>query len=281
MRADQLDEEDYVLQEIDGETIGKYSEAEIASDKEEAQARIHSFEQKEKLQFKKQGEEAEKNIRDRMKVGEYYEAYFYENAGGPDGIFPNSRIYKTGVVDDQNGIDFAVETSDEEFLGIATDVTMVSNVNDLMNKLSRIKKDIDRGVFAEIKYFQTKDGGTLKVPRAIVAAEFESVVRSLKLWAQNEKDHSLTNGMKIKALLEIELEFQAGMEYAQAIGQKVYERVYTRALKNIGIIKSEHAEDIKRYKTKIEDDQSYQVVFSWADQLKREAAKIRDQKLAA
>ncbi len=275
MKDAQLLEEDFIKRNEDGIELGRYSLAEVLADKKEADDRAIQFDQKRRLDFKKLGPLAEKNIKERMKTAEYYEAFFYQNAGGKDGIFPDALIYKTAQVDDFNGTDFVIETS-KEHLGIATDVTLVSNMNELRNKLDGLTHDIDRGVFTEVKYFDTNDPKEkLQVLRAIVAAEYESVVRALKLWAHDEKDPGLTKGMKIKALLEIEAEFDACLEYAKAIKRDKHESILDKSLINIREILSSYSQgELSHYRSKAEEDVSYQAILSWVDALKKTAKKI-------
>ena len=268
MKDDQLDEEEFEQRKEDGVIIGRYDAQEILADKKLVEEKTIRAEQNFRIKFLTQGLDAEKITKERMKIGEYYEAFFYQNGGGEDGIFPEAMIYKTSKTDDWNGIDFIVETS-KDHLGIATDVTMVADVNDLVNKLDRSKSDIDRGVFAEIKYFDFEDKNKkLKVPRAVVAAEYESVVRTLKLWAHNEQDRNLITGMKIKALLEIEAQFDAELEYARAINKRAHVLVLEAVLKKTREDLNLHAHEINKYLGKIEEDVSYQTILSWARSLK-------------
>ncbi len=161
--------------------------------------------------------------------------------------FDEAVIQNASRYDDiVNGIDIIAEFQKEgmfSHLGFAIDLTFS---NKIRSKLNRIKREIESGELAKIKYYLSSEeagvrGELRNVPRVIVGADVNSIKNLANLWFQKrqlsenvnakgqtetikkalrEKLQEATNDLKThdiqhRILRQIEFQLEAYLKYAQ------------------------------------------------------------------
>lgn len=260
-----LSEDDFVrVTDSKGNTYGRYSKEEVANDKAEIALIKRGFEVKEKV---RELEVADfENQQKIIETSKYLEALFYEKLGGKDGWIPNAAIYKSSEHDDYiNGVDFFIEIENEYF-GSAIDVTLSRQPKVIINKLKEAK-----GVLVDAKYYERPDAEDTPIPVVVIALDYDHAVQALKLWADGEESLLSRHPTRVKAWLEAAAQFEASSIWLQSEGRNAsaYERAYAVMQKII----DENRESVDRYLPLIEQDQAYQTIISFCDDVKAEAAK--------
>lgn len=239
------------------------------------------FEKKNKIsEMKSEIEENYGLSKEYRKASEYLEALFYNKLGGKDGWIPNALVWKTSEYDDYvNGIDFVIETEDRE-LALGTDITF-SHSAELLNKLNKIKKEIDAGELPQLVFYDPLKKDRRSLPRAVIAVERNKVIKALKLWADSEKNESFekllkNHPLRAKTMLELEMQLEAFAFYAKSIGNREIAAAYNDLLSQIQLLIIDHEETIKQYKNLIDDDSAYQTIASFCQNLNSTKEKVSE-----
>lgn len=255
-----------------GNKYGLYKKEEIEKDKAEVVRIKKDFEINDKAK-----ELEATNFSEQQKIMEtsrYLEALFYEKLGGKNGWLPNAAVYKTSEYDDfKNGIDFVVEL-DEEHFGIAIDVTLSRRSEIIINKLKKVKTRIDHDKLTEVKYYELPghaENGT--VPSVVIALDYNHAVQALKFWADGDDELLAKHPTRVKAWLEASAQFDAYRTYAEYQSKHSIAEVYKRAYGVIQKIINENQDTIQKYQSVIEEDQAYQTIMGFCEDLKTKALK--------
>jgi hypothetical protein len=137
---------------------------------------------------------------------------------------------KTSLYDDYiNGVDLMVEFEEESrakrHLGLAVDVTFSADANTgtLDKKFDRMKKEIDEGHLAEVRYFKSKNRRMIfeNLPRVVVGMERTRVMELATLWLNEDRHEELKNHPVQRMILE--------QVYAQLVGLARYAEVQGQA----------------------------------------------------
>ena len=154
------------------------------------------------------------------------EAIMCEHGELSEWFGPRSEVIKTSRFDDyKNKIDMIVETETEDrrfsHLALGIDVTFGSK--DLSKKFDAIRKNIENGKLAEIKYFHSDrqhfTGRLRNVPRVVVGVELERVRELGLLWMNRRNKELALHPVQSTILEETALQLHTFAEYAAAIGR--------------------------------------------------------------
>ncbi|NCS71851.1 MAG: hypothetical protein GW775_01115 [Candidatus Magasanikbacteria bacterium] len=196
-------------------------------------------------------EETFSGERDRFQQhAEVFEAIFFDQVELAEWLGPNITTTPTAKYDDiANGVDCIADIQQglgNVHAGIAFDVT--EGVTNLEKKLSRVRKEINEGNLAQVKYFQSEDGsfvGTLKnIPRLIVAIDRKIVDDLAEKW-MNGKNNELANHFVQRMILDqILTQLDQFQLYAEQIGQEKIVRIlekYKMLFKQVQLQKNQQA----------------------------------------
>ena len=169
------------------------------------------------------------------KLAMILEAVLHKQAELSNWLGPNAFTIKTSRFDDiKNGIDTVVEFDKDnkdkiEHLGLAVDVTICPDIN---KKVERIKKEIEEGKLAEVKYFESSKTGLKKrltnIPRVILSVDCGTVRELMQLWLDNEKEKLAQHPFQLQILEEILLQLESFREYAERNSQKEIVDIYEK-----------------------------------------------------
>jgi hypothetical protein len=140
-----------------------------------------------------------------------------------DWFGPDARMIRASRYDDiKNGVDevIAFDRGDGVlYTALAIDATTATSYTE---KFRRIKKDIDSGFLAELKYFEDDTGtqhfhGQLKrVPRIVLEADVSTVQSLATLWLEKRKDELANHRVQLKLLVEVVEQLYTFHLYAQS-----------------------------------------------------------------
>ncbi|MBI5742462.1 MAG: hypothetical protein HZA25_01310 [Candidatus Niyogibacteria bacterium] len=175
--------EDFIgLTDINGKTL--YTERSVAADNAEVARLEREFRADEERDLK------------RKETSEYataFETLLMIQTELCEWLGPEAMTVRTSKFDDiKNGVDFMIRFPDGP--DIAVDVT--ASFDQLPKKFNRVKREIDQGRLADLKYFydeMTDERGPLKdIPRVVVAADGRTIGGLSELWLVKDKKRSKT-----------------------------------------------------------------------------------------
>ncbi len=149
----------------------------------------------------------------------------------------NAETIKTSDFDDYiNGVDMVVEFNErlKSFyrLGLAVDVTY--SPGKVREKFERIKKEIEAGSLATIKYFPSEKedfrGEKRNVPRVVVGIEWDTIAELAGLWERKEYKKLADHPAQRSILEEARLQLKKFSEYAKKIGEDDLATIFERDL---------------------------------------------------
>lgn len=181
-----------------------------------------------------------------LKLSTILEAIVDEHAELSEWLGSNVTTYKTSEYDDiRNGVDTIVEMENDDiprsdFFGLVMDETFNQDIG---RKLDRIRKEIEEGKLAEVKYFFSDSfkGTLLNIPRVIVAVEQKTAKELAELWLTNDKKALAEHPIQYQILEEILLQLETFKLYAEKGGMT----------KEAAIFQKTHAVLDEIYKAKI------------------------------
>lgn len=147
----------------------------------------------------------------------------------------NIKLIKSSRFDDVfNGIDLISEYQQKTtaaYLGLALDVTLSQELD---SKIERIKKEIELGKLAEIKYFKSDflnfKGVLYNLPRVIICADFKTVNQLAELSLENKREILLKHPFQLQILEEILEQLKVYRDYAILYNQEKLVEIYNRHL---------------------------------------------------
>jgi len=148
-----------------------------------------------------------------------------------------------------NGVDEIVEIEEENSVNhwaVAIDVTFGTN---LSSKFGRIKKEIESGDLATVKYFENSErsfkGKLSKIPRIIIGTGKENIVKLAKLWVEKNNKELASHPVQFEILEEIILQLEAFKRYAEKLGKEDIVKIYDRQL-SIAIKMSKEKQELRK-----------------------------------
>lgn len=152
-----------------------------------------------------------------------FENIFQEQAERNNWLGDNVYIIKASRFDDiKNGVDNIAEFQKEDrsasYLALAIDVTMSADVE---KKLKRIKKGIENGHLATMKYFVSQytniRGELSKIPHVIIGADIKTIKELAELWLQNDIEKLMNHYVQFQILETILHQLIVFRNYAEKI----------------------------------------------------------------
>ncbi|MDD4995850.1 MAG: hypothetical protein PHW15_00005, partial [Patescibacteria group bacterium] len=217
-----------------------YGEDNVQIDEQYVERMERIFKQEEKPEQKKINQ-----------LATIFEAVIYEHGELSDWFGPDAYMIKSSRYDDiKNGVDSVIEFREDEraasHLALAVDVTFSS---DTQNKFKRIKKEIDNGQLAKVKYFCSEHlsirGELSHLPRVIIGAGAKTVNELGELWIE-EKNKKLGNHhIQFQILEEILMQMKAFAKYAKTKKQNEIADTYEKTAKMIEKIYQNKKENLK------------------------------------
>jgi hypothetical protein len=162
---------------------------------------------------------------------------------------------KSSSYDDYvNGVDEIVEIEEENsvnHLAVAVDVTFGTSLN---KKFERIKKEIESGDLATVKYFENSErtfkGRLSKVPRVIIGTSKDNLVKLAKLWVEHNNKELSKHPVQLEILDEMSTQLEAYKNYAEKLGKEDIVKIMDR---QITIIQKIRLSDSKKELRKTAD----------------------------
>ncbi len=190
------------------------------------------------------------------------EAIIFEQGEQSEWFGPEASTIKTSRYDDVvNKVDTIIEFIDKRkkasHSALAIDATFSLNIHD---KLNEIKKMINAGTLANIKYFQSDNsphrGELLNVPLTVVSSHYKTVQELSRLWVDNDHEALGKHWIQFQLLDELTEQGHLYADYATKVKQPKIANLYQEI--------AELAEEILRVKTEnglvdpgIRDDNFY------------------------
>lgn len=181
--------------------------------------------------FENQASPEQKRAR---RLAEVFEAVVHEQGELSEWFGPDAETIKTSRFDDiKNGVDNIVEFREKNrsasHVAFAIDVTFS---NEMDKKFDRIRKEIDDGELAKVKYFYSEylgiRGELTKIPRFVVGAESKTVKEIGELWIEGKKKELGNHWVQFQILEEIIEQADAFAEYADRYGKHDVAEAYRR-----------------------------------------------------
>lgn len=176
-----------------------------------------------------------------QKLGLIFEVIIHEQAELNEWLGANVSTRKASDFDDiRNGVDSIAEFKHDigsSHLALAIDVTRGNPAK----KMERIKEEIDNEQLSEVKYFESSDetfkGSLKKVPRVVIGADRESILKLAEQWTKNDRKGLAVNSMQLQILDEIKAQLETFMAYAENKGKRDIAKIYRGQLSLINEIR--------------------------------------------
>lgn len=205
----------------------------------------------------------EQNLSEEQKyckmLADIFEAMIYDQIDN-DWFGHDAVGIKTTRYDDiKNGVDQIVEFQEGEdsasHLALAIDAT---TSEDLDKKIERIKKEIEKGDMAHIKYFLSEymrehkgfgRGEMVNIPRVVIGADRNIIKELSELWLENKNKDLAKHPIQFQILKEIIIQCGVFKNYAAKIQdgkdrtkivnmynktQEIVKEIYDEKIKTIG-----------------------------------------------
>ena len=246
--------------------VGIYSKEEIEGDLE--------YVRKRETEFSKEYENLDSSERKAHDIAKIFEAIFHQQTELSDWLGERAVTFKSSRYDDiKNGVDEIVkfgidEDEDVSFSALSVDVTTGSRSLD--SKFSRIKKEIDNGKLADIKYFYDSIKEEKKklrnIPRFVIGVEQRKIKELMKLWLDGDKGKLEGHNIQFILLEEMRLQAQIYKDYAQQSGQTEAVLAYGNILKEVEDAISQKGEKFSL--EEIENDAVFSEMKNYLDNFK-------------
>lgn len=231
------------------------------------------FVKKVERQFDEQSKKETLEQQNRRKIGKIVEAIIFEQAELSNWFGESATTIQTSRYDDiVNKVDAIVEFNEGEpsntsHLALAMDVT---TANHFEEKFQHIKKSLERGELAKVKYFVSETlgfrGEKSGIPHVVIGADRETIFDVIEAWTRGDKKKLANHPVQIKILEEVRLQLEAFKKYAEKIGQTQVVRVYEKTLvtiNNIMLTKEITADDLRA----VEKDNFFSTIKRYAEEI--------------
>ena len=222
-KARQVVEESRIKPDIEA-FRGIYTEEEISRDE--------AYVGEKEVEFKKNVPPEQKRLNQLATV---FEAIVHEQAEQSDWLGPDAMTVMSSRFDDiANGTDTIVEFPEGKEsasrLALAIDETFSS---DISKKFLKIKKEIENGELAHIKYFISEitdfRGMLSNLPRVVIGADVKTVRELGELWLEDEKKALGSHQIQFQILEELLLQLNTFAAYAKKMEKPEIAAIYRKA----------------------------------------------------
>jgi hypothetical protein len=218
-----------------------YGEGRLQEDKLYVEERERSFK-----------ESNDEEDRQNLKWSRVFEGILHQEGEQSNWFGPQATTIKTSRFDDyKNGVDEIIEFEKEDssfsFLALAVDATFSHDTKD---KLKRIKKEIDSGELASIRYFAAENVDIQKelksIPHVIVGADRKTVAELSELWLTGKNKELANHAIQFQILEEVIMQCNVFSAYARKMKKEDVAFKYDSASALLeDIIKKKKEEGIK------------------------------------
>lgn len=204
---------------------------------------------------KQMEEEFEKELEDEQRkinpLPIIFEAVLDKHGEQSDWFGPFACMIKPSRYDKlKNGIHNIIEFKKEDFsalyLALAIDVTFGVG---MQKKFERIKREIDEGKLARVKYFRSDRlgirGELSHLPRVVIGVEPKTVKEIGELWIHKKNAELGNHQIQFQMLEEISIQVKAFAEYAQKQDKIDIADVYKKTADIIEEISQEKKKNLK------------------------------------
>lgn len=167
--------------------------------------------------------------REAAKLAQILEAMIHEQGEINYWLGKDAKTIKTSRYDDiKNGVDEIVEyqqpdSRNTSHLALAVDVTCSENLYNLLEKMNKIKSDIDAGQLSLIKYFKSEflknRGEKSDIAKVIVGVDKGILNEAVDLWLENKNKRLADHPVKYLILDEILTQLRSFKSYALKVEQ--------------------------------------------------------------
>jgi len=206
--------------------IGPYSKDAVERDLQLVEKREESFKARETAESR-----ANKQLAD------IFEAIVLEHGELSEWFGENAVTFKTSNYDDyENGVDTIIEFQDPDtrsasYLGLAADITFTG---DLTKKFDNLKKQIENGRLARVKYFHSEHmnihGQLSKLPEVIIGAHRNTVLELAEHWIAGENKQLASHKIQIMILRQMSDQLKTFALYSESINQNEAAKIYAERL---------------------------------------------------
>lgn len=222
--------------------VGPYSAGAVERDLQLVARREESFKARET-------EESKIN----KQLADIFEAIVLEHGELSEWFGENAVTFKTSSYDDyENGVDTIIEFQDQDsrsasYLGLAADVTFTG---DPTKKFDNLKKQIENGRLARVKYFHSEHmnihGQLSKLPEVIIGAHRKTVLELAEHWISGENSLLARHKIQIMILRQMSDQLKTFAMYAESIKQFEAAQIYKERLALVDeILEQKQALNIK------------------------------------
>ncbi|MFZ3020170.1 MAG: hypothetical protein WA051_01460 [Minisyncoccia bacterium] len=214
-----------------------------------------------------QASEKEEGKEEAKMIAEIFEAIVVEHGELSEWFGSNAFTLKTSKYDDyENGVDIVIEFEEDDseensHLGLAADVTFRS---DSTTKFDRIKKLIEKGRLASVKYFK----GAHQFPEVVVGADKNTVAELAILWTGNKNKILAEHKIQIMILTQIREQLIAFSEYADSFGKADVAKAYRESLETVNRILDGKKELANKVRFELDDDSVHLNIMSTTARLR-------------
>lgn len=212
--------------------------------------------------YGKENVEKDKNIVEKLKIkfqenapdekkeakilADILEAIILEESELSNWFGENTSTIKTSDYDDYvNHVDAVVKFEGDKIpvhTALGIDMTYSTNIKE---KFDYIKKEIENGILAEVKYFSSSfiKGIHMQIPRLIIGADVKTIKELGELWLDKEskiegrkkevKEALGKHSIQFQFLKQMILEAEFFEKYAEKIGKPEITEIYARLKKLI------------------------------------------------
>jgi hypothetical protein len=182
-----------------------------------------------------QVEDQQPEVKMAMKRAKVLEAILHSS---PLWFGPDAKMIRPSEFDDVvGGVDEVVEIKNQQngqfhFLGLAIDATLQHELG-IGHKFLRIKKEIEDGTGASLKYFRSESAGVKsgeKVPHVVIGVDKNTLDELADIWLDNRRRQELVlHPAQIQILREIQAQCVVFSKYAEKVRQTEIGQKYKEA----------------------------------------------------
>ncbi|MEK7186879.1 MAG: hypothetical protein AAB690_00590 [Patescibacteria group bacterium] len=265
--------EDVLAERIqESDFVGVYREKEIEADKEEVarrKLRAEKGQTKEKEELKKTADVFEAIVLEQGELSKWFGEYGY-------------TIGASEYDDWINGIDLLVEfrqpnLPEAPLLALGIDVTFSIDVTD---KFDRVRKQIEDGSLAKIKYFSsehsTEKGPRDNLPEVIVGVSAKTVNELQELWLGRDQMAIEQHRIQIMILMEIKEQLLTFIEYSCSLNDKRLAGIFENRLEIVEKLLGKKNDIYLKVANELEGDPVFRAITEYMREWRRIIKKSQE-----
>lgn len=216
--------------------------------------------------------------KENKRYADILEAIILEHGELSEWFGENAFTHKTSKFDDyENGVDALIEFREKDskaasYVGLGVDITFGADTG---KKFERIKKQIDGGKLARVKYFHSDytnfHGQLSKLPEVIIGADKRTLRDLADKWINKEQKELANHKIQMMILKQMAGQLRTFAEYASSVGQEEAASIYDDRYRVIQSIIQSKYELNRNLGTDLNNDQVHYGIMSileeWQSQI--------------